>query len=247
MLLYRIMDIAVKYEVEAVKLAIKKRVEAEWPSSASEWYQSLPSSSIDDTQIPSLTRPPPKAFKHLEPVAAIKFARAFDCPNILPAAWYSLSITRVHAEWNHYRSGCETHSVGKTESERTANWPALEFADLLVLMQGKNEMGALTHAVLTNCEKGIAAFNECNNPHCSRNFKARTGSLLFARTISTDDPLGAIHGIYIDLDAHRRDWSMCERCIRKSCELLELNSVQLWTDLPRVFMIDTPRVCANHP
>ncbi|EKM60373.1 uncharacterized protein PHACADRAFT_246254 [Phanerochaete carnosa HHB-10118-sp] len=126
-----VMKLARKYEVDSVCARIIRRLEADWPQDAVEWLRvsadinkrvelsgmfsgSAPGAEDSEALIP-------------EPASAICFAREFDVPSILPAAFYMLALTDVQRDWDnveHRPSGA-------------ARWSLLDQQDMLRLFRGK--------------------------------------------------------------------------------------------------------------
>lgn len=87
----RILKMATKYQLDAIRARIVSAIEADWPLSLDEWNKvdllmDLKSKG-DGLRFKCL---PSDAFLP-EPAAAIALARQFDIPKILPAAYYELS------------------------------------------------------------------------------------------------------------------------------------------------------------
>lgn len=102
------MEIACKYEVEAITKRIIKHIDADWPKTLEEWDKSdalfkVPDRDDDDSTHWRFTnRRNQLTTVFPEPVAAINFAKKFKLHDILTAAFMELLRTPYHEDWNRY-------------------------------------------------------------------------------------------------------------------------------------------------
>jgi len=127
------MALAVKYNFTAIKDEIVSKLQADWPSTLTDW---------DDSQYEVqqlLSRQSKFPFKSArnrvpEPVSAIRFAKDFHIPGILSAAFYMLSRTNVMHDW--YQDGKENSAM----SRLSARWSDLNAEELLIAFRGKESL-----------------------------------------------------------------------------------------------------------
>lgn len=124
---------------------IIRHLEHEWPRTLAEWGQQqyhrtnggswlagLGTQVDPETQHVS-RRLKVKDYKNLpEPASAIRFAIEFDCPSILPAAFYELAHTNGFVEWDDVVDDIYADCL-----TRPARWNVLTASDLRRVMKGK--------------------------------------------------------------------------------------------------------------
>lgn len=132
------MKLARKYEVDAVCARIIRRLEADWPQDVVAWLRLC----ADITKQAELrakfavagARPgegDADAPCIPEPASAVRFAREFDVPSLLPAAFYALALTDV-------RNDCGDDAPATLFG--AARWTVLDQADMLRVVRGKAEL-----------------------------------------------------------------------------------------------------------
>ncbi|KAI0094329.1 hypothetical protein BDY19DRAFT_860944, partial [Irpex rosettiformis] len=86
-----IMRLAVKYDIQPIRTVILRHIESEWPQTLLEWEQrhkeqsELQLTDVEEHDDTFLGRRFP------DPALAVRFGMEFDCPKILPAAFYELA------------------------------------------------------------------------------------------------------------------------------------------------------------
>lgn len=100
-----IMRLALKYEVAMLRTIIIRHLEREWPCTLAEWEQEQHKQSVDNPRLAGIRTETGTGrvldyMKLPEPASAIRFALEFDCPSILPAAFYELLQCGVMAQWD---------------------------------------------------------------------------------------------------------------------------------------------------
>ncbi|GJE96790.1 BTB domain-containing protein [Phanerochaete sordida] len=130
------MRLARKYDVDAVRTRIVQRLEADWPKDVIEWLRLCADvrkrtelrDAIDRMYV-GAPSPEPAPFVP-EPASAVRFAREFDVPSILPAAFYALALTDVRADW-------DAPGARRSELFAAARWTLLDATDVLRVARGK--------------------------------------------------------------------------------------------------------------
>lgn len=146
-----ILRIATKYQVEPLRTRIVEHVKADWPQTLVEWDRL-------ETDIAQLAQAHAAVKTALgrsryridgryldqrvaEPVAAIRLAREFNIPSILPAAFYTLArISPEHDRHPHPETlGPTIWSQWDTQPAfRTARWSLLTTEDYRCLVRGQS-------------------------------------------------------------------------------------------------------------
>lgn len=131
------MKLATKYDVAMLRTMIVRHFENEWPSTLVEWEKRrimalagkmrLTEREFNENGSLYTWSPDRKTFP--EPVSAIHFAKAFNCPSVLPAAFYDLAQREVVLEW---------HAKYRTCASQPARWSSLGHEDLMRVVKGKN-------------------------------------------------------------------------------------------------------------
>lgn len=110
---------------------ILRHLESDWPQTLKDWdklerqIQFMRSESNEqriDDHFP-------------EPASAIKLARQFDIPSILPAAFYHLSRLSILDDWD--RTHADPFIPIRNPTKRTAQWGLLSAEDFRCLIFGK--------------------------------------------------------------------------------------------------------------
>jgi len=150
--------IAKKYLIDSLVHRFQQQFLEDWPKTAFEWetlegeidthkrllgcdfYGSM---DIIDDSFP-------------EPASAIKFAREFDLPQILPAAFYHLARIETTRDWDVLRV-----EIGRSLDRvlRSARWNLLSREDLFCLTRGREylirEMKMLQELISPRADSGL--------------------------------------------------------------------------------------------
>lgn len=140
LLMEPVLKLASKYQMEELRKRIVFRVEADWPQSISEWHR------FDTTPMPkapsdaTYTCPRSKTLI-LEPVSAIRLARTYNIPAILPAAFYHLSRLSIERSWN---ACCGSHAkleaISDIRYKIGARWELATGDDFRCLLHGRRAL-----------------------------------------------------------------------------------------------------------
>ncbi|KAI0785498.1 hypothetical protein BC629DRAFT_1735552 [Irpex lacteus] len=140
--------LAQKYKATTVLTAITTRIIQDWPLTLADWL----ARQDEKRDVLAMLRPygyvDPKAkpleeYSFPEPAAAIRFAMEFDCPSILPAAFYELAIA------NDAQHREPTGSLTLASPLVPIRWNLLSKPDLLRLISGEK---ALQHTLSTSLQ-----------------------------------------------------------------------------------------------
>ena len=171
-----------------------------------------------------------------EPASAILFAREFQCPQILPAAFYALSLIPVANDWSR-----------KLTYSRLARWSILDGESLFKCMQGCQALRRyhpfVPQFLSETCESAWE-FESSNTP-CSR-FVTRLFTVIFKEgpaAVTHRDPLR-------QLDRCSRYWEIPElsheQCPDRLCEDCQIEiggklaeeRKKIWGELSKYFGLD---------
>ncbi|EPQ52331.1 hypothetical protein GLOTRDRAFT_117710 [Gloeophyllum trabeum ATCC 11539] len=250
-----LLDMATKYFVEPIREFIIRGLEHQYPTNLEAWCKldekrqalctlwanhcSLDLDECYDSMVP-------------DPATAIRFAKEFNIPSILPAAFYDLSTIDPELDWTTVRA--ETilkpgHTGGHPYSdetldedplfrgERTARWDTLDQADFRRLMSGCEKLGFLD---IQNMIVDAAPRGSCHNfrnpEQCqaARVAGARAcqayqldGTLRFLRMLERYDP-----EVKAELFPNLCDFCMGNIRLAASRKIKEV-----WVELPSVFRL----------
>lgn len=236
------MKLARKYDADSVCTRIIRRLEADWPQDVFDWLRlcaDLKTRSelrkILVQRAGSATDTPTNVLIP-EPVSAIRFAREFHVPSILPAAFYTLVLTDIHHD---------PDSLGIADTFRVARWSLLGQEDMLRLLRGKVSLrNAITH-MMNVPFPGESYCATCTNSRLPRVFSERWSNHLTAQGFfggislaETPDIFGILFTFLELLDDNCREFDgMCARHRSLYSKFFTLKIELEWTRLPDVFQL----------
>ncbi|OJT06747.1 hypothetical protein TRAPUB_2400 [Trametes pubescens] len=153
--------LADKYVMPRVRAAMVRRVAMDWPTTVDQW-------DVRQAEIRALeeliTRADyPRyivvAQRTPEPVAAINFAHAHGCPEILPAAFYRLATINVGKEWSLL------DQFPHPSVTLFARWPLCANEDLLRCMRGEQALADYHAAVYERIRSAEPLAERCRAPY----------------------------------------------------------------------------------
>ncbi|GJE96801.1 hypothetical protein PsYK624_130070 [Phanerochaete sordida] len=244
-----ILKLAAKYQVDSIRTRIVQRLEDDWPTSALSWLRFSNDErlfsedcaryiSLEDGKYPEDNFP--------EPAAAIRLARDFDIPSILPAAYLRLLYADPTLNWDDIR---RKRDGAPARSIRSARWHLLDHVDMLRVAQGRLRLvQSLPHvhrAFLLGSQAchgdvGEDDEDEDGTPNCHQIIVRRHGEFSAARYSSfwtgvdeagRPDPIAVLQKLR---DA-AADWKMCASCTELFRSKVASEIKRLWDDLPRIF------------
>ena len=126
-----VMKIATKYQVESVRERVVTLMHDSWPQSFEQWLSiHFELARIKGQHKKANGGPVGGNYLHQripEPCAAIRFARDYDIPSILPAAFYCLSGIPSNCNWED--------PLKRTNNRERARWGLLDAFDLRRLVR----------------------------------------------------------------------------------------------------------------
>lgn len=145
--------IARKYDFEALGTYLEKLVLDDWPVTL-EAYDHLEAELLEIHKRWEKGRCGGKRYADLfpEPLAAIAFAREFDCPQILPAAYYALANLELTDEWD-----------SQYKRKLLARWSLADELDLERISRGRSELLVVTTSMM---DDGFASLMSLTDSEC---------------------------------------------------------------------------------
>lgn len=216
-----IMKLAVKYDVAMLRTIIARHFESDWPRTLAEWEKQdarfLSNTRLSECKMDNwdnngtLISKTPIDYSMLpEPALAIRFAMEFNCPSILPAAFYHLSQVSPLTDWDIASRTFEPNNP-PIRTRPSARWSMLEPPDVFRLLTGKDELHQRMPSEL--CMLWQACRAHCVNEEQDQDADSRPKSLctktleglILDRTIispSRQDPLYTFRGLNDALGHH---------------------------------------------
>ncbi|KDQ49678.1 hypothetical protein JAAARDRAFT_143067 [Jaapia argillacea MUCL 33604] len=226
-----VLKLATKYQIEHLRSRIVKHIEADWPSTLSDWdvledhiesmkRRNRTSDPIFDAQLP-------------EPAAAIRLARECDIPGILPAAFYHLSRIHPEMDWDECRSVTVPLELlsNLRKGERSARWDLLDKRDLMRLLHGIRNIQWSEVIIYESMETFTA---ECTNAKgCHTIIK----SFCRRRDKQDRDPLAYLRDrfTFSRLIADQ----LCDKCATTISTCVQRNRQTFWEELPNLFRLSS--------
>ncbi|KAJ7460671.1 hypothetical protein FB451DRAFT_1499432 [Mycena latifolia] len=214
-----------KYDIADLAAKVIDQLKFEWPTSLAVYEQH--ESRVRMLGIAHASAPQGQSDqKYLddrlpEPASIISLAREFDIPELLPAAFYSLSFISPVANYDGYHSAARLRpeiAAKLASGARSARWS--------LLAPGQDQLRSPT--LLTK------VFEE---PKRGQNCRAGCDALLVAlRQLAADthDLLGALTylRIYISEPDRAPKMQICPSCAASICEIVASLRLRIWRNLP---------------
>ncbi|KAH9948099.1 hypothetical protein B0H21DRAFT_735367 [Amylocystis lapponica] len=232
-LIQGILRLAVKYTMDPLRTRILDHWAADWPRTLVEWdrlerdiaaakvrYLNNPQGKIDGLYLDDCIP---------EPAIAIRIARDFGCPGVLPAAYYRAARTPADHDWTIVRQG---PGWLLREGFCTVRWELLDHVDLMRIISGReylsSEYWVVEQAVRINPD------NDCGEDMCQRVRMHLTDDVL--PPYQGVDPLGAIDACLqreYDLGEDEPE-SLCLGCREDLEATLNYKKRMIWQAWPNV-------------
>ncbi|KAJ7355633.1 hypothetical protein DFH08DRAFT_933480 [Mycena albidolilacea] len=163
-----------------------------------------------------------------EPASIIRLAREFNIPELLPAAFYALSLISPSADYAalHARLRPDRATAQLARGGRSARWALLAPADLLSLAKGQDQLRS--HKTLTR-----AFETHAHAPACSAGWDVLLGALreLLERM---NDVLGALTylRLYVADQEKAGTARICPSCVKEVYNMIDALRLRIWRNLP---------------
>ena len=238
---YGLMSIATKYEVDSICKAIVHHLKAEWPKTLEELVQLK--REVRHAYFGEKAVPFPGPERALpEPASAIRLATDFDIPEILPAAYYLLSVLDI-SSWSY--------------SDKRARWDLLRHDELLRYYQGKHrlsqelihEEGLFPIDYVDGCSTLVKDFDwddpDCDfweSSKCRKRIESVRGKREYRfretrdahRFFAKADPIDELMRFH----AECQKWNLCHWCTNVIQDHCRQQMKRIWDDrIPKGFSL----------
>ncbi|KAI1787049.1 hypothetical protein LXA43DRAFT_740396 [Ganoderma leucocontextum] len=235
-----VIRLADKYLIEPLHHRLVQQVCEDWPTRLVDY-------DIKQAEIDSVGALPLNA--HLkyggrlanvipEPASAILFAQEFECPQILPAAFYTLSLIPVAHDWSS--EWCQY-------DEPLARWSILDKENLVRYISGCQSLDQyrppITRFMCEECEDPFAMEEPVNNP-CYEYIKRLFEVVWDQRgpSLTHGDPLRLLAKCYKfydmpELSKERFPHRICEDCQVLLSHRLPEERERVWANLSERFKL----------
>ena len=239
------MKLATKYQVKSIREAIINTMKESWPIEFAQWeeqrhheqalrkrYRDSQWDNDDEGRIDG---------KYLddclpEPAAAIRFAHDYGVLDILPAAYFALSLIPAENDWDKIRR--DEPSKLANPDIRTARWSLLHPEEIQRVLVGREMLMASVALIYESCQTdNLEAVLEGCTASCSQKFPNLVDywqKKIFRHVLWDSRRPNPIELQYKIL-ATRSDWGLCGRC---GDVLYDHNGYQqecIWLSLPKTF------------
>lgn len=251
LLLAPVMRLATKYQVGTVRKRVVDIIEDSWPRSFEQWLRFNGEVSalqkLYKTGDKSLTGGKPFADHIPEPAAAIRFAREFDVPSILPFAYYVLAGIPSTKDWDRYHHIPALNDVLSALPVRVARWGLLDNVDLLRVLSGREEL--VWHIVsnkewvdiytvktaLINSEENCSADDSslCSTKADEVLKRWEEDMSVPSRAVGCPDPLSVLEHMCNGQQA----WGLCEECTAEMQRWIREQQKGIWHTLTDTFQL----------
>lgn len=230
--------IARKYELEELSSYLVKQVVDDWPVTLED-YDRLEVVYLENRRRWQSGRRDAKRYADLfpEPLAAIAFAREFDCPQILPAAYYHLTKVAFTDDWGAEES---THL--------RARWFLADEVDLRRVLHGRSKLEALAYSTLKNAAWPLMTGNSslASTPCCMKTLR-RLLAVIWGTSRTGHDQLSLLKRcvdykshLHFDLEyipAQEDVPQLCAVCNAALQVWVKKERSKLWDSLPDYFQL----------
>ncbi|TDL15828.1 hypothetical protein BD410DRAFT_85521 [Rickenella mellea] len=222
-----VLKLAIKYEIEPIRKHIITQVNAAWPSTLEEWdalqkrsefIEELREESgilCTDALLP-------------EPVLCIEIARLVPQDvHISPVAFYQLSRTSPHDNWDHAGTG--------ENAFRSARWDNLRHSDYLRLLRGRETVcNSLAHleAQMRYLAESCQSISSCLSAY------DKIWREIYSEVYKDNDPLRTL--CMMDRPGYQPPDQLCEDCLSEFYEMLGGLRAGMWRAWNRDFELTGP-------
>ncbi|KAM5546266.1 hypothetical protein V8D89_000392 [Ganoderma adspersum] len=236
--------LADKYLIEPLHRCLVQQVCQDWPASLDEYdikqgeFDSLQEVALGNLDFKfSTTAPHGGRISDVipEPASAVLFAQEFGCPQILPAAFYRLSLIPVASDWN-----------SRSSIDPLARWSILDRDNLLRCMHGSQALREYrpgpSDFLGDSCEEAMVQ-DDIITP-CYY-FLRRLFEVVFDRGHPRDraDPLRLLpkclgFSRMPELSEEEFPDGLCFECEETLCERIADERKRVWEKLPQWFKLE---------
>ncbi|TFK49000.1 hypothetical protein OE88DRAFT_453896 [Heliocybe sulcata] len=232
------MHMATKYMISVIRDRIVENLEKQWPSTLQAWValkankrcleEEWEPEELDayyDDVVP-------------EPASAIRFARDFGVPSILPAAFYALSLIDPRDDWDTCRGPGPYDADTLRQGGRSARWHLLGPSDYRGLLIGIPGLWNQFMDFATWAERDkysiYGRFKHCpcvyTTSKMTHSDVRRHGVLLCLGEVSVLAPDAILKDMYHE--------DVCETCRERISKTATERMEEIWSKLGAMFMLD---------
>ncbi|KAJ7636135.1 hypothetical protein DFH06DRAFT_1100234 [Mycena polygramma] len=228
----RLLRICKKYRISDLAASVIAQLKFEWPTSLALWevhetrvrklgiaHAAAPDGLIDGQYLDD---------RFPEPASIIRLAREFNIPELLPAAFYALSLISPSAAYDTYHTPATRalphHAAKLARLARSARWGLLMPPDLLCLAKGRDFLRS---------RKALTQILE--KPTRSAACRAGCDTLLAAlRDLAeeTHDILGALTYLRLYITDPVNPPKLCAVCAKGLCDEIAALRLRIWVNFP---------------
>ncbi|KAI0685438.1 hypothetical protein C8T65DRAFT_712639 [Cerioporus squamosus] len=236
-----VIRIADKYLIEPLRDRLIKQVPTDWPTTLQEWDRF-------DAEISAIQKGDKTVCDLIpEPVSAILFAQEFDCPRMLPAAFYQLSRINYAHVWQN----ADRPRLAKVP---VARWSLLDKDNLVRCMHGFQKLDDyrlhVLHLLSPECCPQEAWFyqEEYEAVKANSSCFAFLNQLILVvwdkrRSECQRDPLRLLSDCldYLQFPELSREHfpnGLCDHCVKSFRETIPEERRKLWGELPKYFRLN---------
>lgn len=237
-----VLKLAMKYQVDLIRTRIVQHLEEQWPTSPLAWLRLCNDEKLyneDCMRYLTLKDGEYAEDNFPEPASAIRLARDFDIPSILPAAYLKLLYADPILDWDVIRKKKDTSHGRMIHSAR---WSLLDQTDMLRLVQGRSRLvTCLPHVHRVFMIRSQACrIEDDEDPDCHRiivnqhnEFAATRYSSFWTGVQEAEKPDPIL--ILQKLRDAAADWKLCSSCTELFRSKVADEIKKIWDDLPRIF------------
>lgn len=243
------MRLATKYQIETVRKRVVEILHDSWPRTYEQWRRFESEISvvreIHGDRLDHLVDGKSFDERIPEPAAAIRFARDFDVPSILPFAFYTLAGISQSNDWDVARKAdSRKRSLAAAVMERTARWSHLDIVDYRTFVKCREALTMDIFSIIEKfgrLEKVLAnTLGEYCVGHAESACHARVGVVFDAwhshgpleeedkiNAAKLPDPLGLLE----DLGNTSSTWQACWGCRDGMREYIKDTQIAVWRSI----------------
>ncbi|KAJ6581148.1 hypothetical protein B0H19DRAFT_1060806 [Mycena capillaripes] len=226
-----------KYQISHLAASVIYQLKFEWPTSLSIWeehetrirklgiaHANAPQGQINGQYLDD---------RFPEPASIINIAREFGIPELLPVAFYTLSLISPSVNYDTFHAPAAwllpECAARLARGTRSARWTLLSPADLLCVAKGQDQLRS--QKTLTKVFEKPTRSADCT-PGCDALFVA-----LRDLAEETHDILGALTylRLYISEPERAPKMKICPGCAKGVCNIISALRLHIWLNLPRWF------------
>ena len=239
------MKLATKYQIDSLRSRIIDILHDSWPQTFEQWLRLQSEEEImRKTHNEQLNNTVDGKFlddRLPEPASAVRFARDFDVPSVLPYAYYSLAGRHYMAEWYILRGDPKNRETLEATLLRTARWTVLEPIDLQIVLSLRERLVQDIDSIINMLKEseGLSTLH-CYDPeecytvsggvwrHWLDNGLIDESKFILGSR--NPNPLRTLQDLYNMYPS----WKMCSFCTAALQRILRNKQQELWGNIPTV-------------